>query len=176
MIDQIYYWDNFLTESEYPAVEQEFDKHKWTFSAGENKEQYPEVRTFWHKELIDSKLIESIFREKTEQLLKVKVETDRLYGNGQATGQSAFIHVDVPEDNEGEWGSIVYYLHRAWKPQYGGHLIFVDPKWETVTNSFFPKSNSAILFNSKMNHCALEPTVYCQDMRISIAYKFKVIK
>ena len=176
MINQIYYWDEYLSQHEYNSIENEFEKYNWVFTAGEDDEKYPKVRTFWYKELIESTLIENIFKQKVEQLLNVKIETSRLYGNGQSTGQSAWPHVDVSDDIDGDWGSVVYYLHKNWKPIYGGHLIFLNNTWDSVTNSFFPKTNSAVLFDSKLDHCALEPTVYCQDMRISIAYKFKVLK
>lgn len=177
MIDQIYQWDKFLTDEEYSAVWEQFEKYNWEHKGGE-KQHRPiiPIRTFWFKQLLDSTMIESLFKSKIESFLNTKIETSQLYGNGQAHSQSAWVHRDRSDD-EGSYGSLVYYLHKNWKPEFGGHLIFINEDEPTkVDVSLFPHSNSAVLFNSKLKHMALEPTVYCEDQRISIAYKFKVIE
>jgi len=176
-LDQIYYWDDFLTQNEYEMVWKEFDKFKWELQghAATNDEGFNTERMFWYKDLAGAGFIHQIFKIKTELFLNNKIITQRLYGNGQAHGQSAWIHKDVQDTiKTGNWGSIVYYLHKNWKPHYGGNLNIIDETETKVTNTFFPKTNSAILFNSRIKHCALEPSVYCRDQRISIAFKFKI--
>lgn len=177
MLDRIHYWDSFISDSDYPKLWDEIQKYNWDFKAGEhaNKSIRDPLRTFWYKELSQSEFIENLFKTKIEEYMGKKIETDRLYLNGQAHGQSAWAHYDIPPEVEGEYGSVVCYIHHGWRPVYGGHLIFMDDSETEVTNSFFPKFNSALLFNSKMKHCALEPTVYCTTQRLSIAYKFKVL-
>jgi SM-20-related protein len=109
-----------------------------------------------------------------ESFLNKRIETLRIYANGNTCGQSGITHSDVSRDTPGEYYSLVYYMHEDWKPEYGGHLIIMDMNGKILEN-IFPKSNSAVLFNSKMPHCPLQPTVHCHKMRISIAYKFRVI-
>jgi 2OG-Fe(II) oxygenase superfamily len=170
MIDKIYEFDNFLTEEEYNSVCGSFDSYFWKFT-GIGASQ--SGRRFWYKDLSNSYVIKEIFRKKVESFLQKEIQMTQLYGNGQAHGQSAWVHQDVEENAEGDWGSLVYYLHRDWYPHLGGHLIFIEGI--KVIKSIFPATNSAVLFNSKLNHCALEPTVYCTDQRVSIAYKFKIL-
>jgi len=168
---KIYEIENFLTENEFNIVEKQFEEYNWFLLGGElelRNKGIP-IRSFWYKELEGSE-IESLFKTKIESLLNVKIKTERFYGNGQSHGQCGFVH----EDNNEYGGSLVFYLHKNWLPYHGGHLVFCDGP--NVTKSIFPKTNSAVMFNSQMSHVALEPTTYCLDMRVSIAYKFKVIK
>jgi hypothetical protein len=167
---QIYEIDSFLTEEELNIVSDEFENTNWLLNGGElnlRKSENLPIRSFWYKDL-PSEYIRNIFKSKIENILNYEIEFIRVYGNGQTHSQTAWVHTD---DNDA-CGSLVYYLHRNWLPHLGGHLIFVDN--DRVIKSVFPHSNSAVIFNSKMEHCALEPTVYCLDMRVSIACKFKV--
>jgi hypothetical protein len=173
---KIYEVDSFLTEDELKQTIIEFEQGKWDLHAGElelrNTHRIP-IRTFWYKQLDHGGYIETILKKKIETILKCKIETIRIYGNGQTHSQTAWVHTDDSTNDGNTYGSLVYYLHKNWQPHLGGHLIFVEGN--EVVKSIFPKSNSAVIFNSIMNHCALEPTVYCLDMRTSIALKFKVI-
>ena len=176
-IDEIYYWDEYFTQEEYEYVWEDFDKFKWEFTGHSalDEEGYNHERIFWYKDLTGAGFIHQLFKIKTELFLNNKIITQRFYANGQAHGQTAWLHKDIQDTvSGGEWGSLIYYLHRDWKPLYGGNLNIVDDTKTKVTNTFFPKTNSAILFNSRSNHCALEPTVYCRHQRISIAFKFKI--
>jgi hypothetical protein len=169
--------DSFLSEDEFEFVWKHFETQNWEFKAGERGINYP-VRTFWYKELEHIPEIVSIFKAKIEGIMGVPVVTNRCYANGQAHSQTAFVHTD-PAEETGIWGSCVFYLHRNWLPHFGGHLIFVDnnnPHHPRVSKSIFPHTNSAVVFDSRQLHCALEPTVYCLEQRISIAYKFKVVE
>lgn len=173
---EIYEIDSLLTPDEYYNTYDEFQKYSWVFHAGETIPNTA-TRTFWQKPLKDGEYIANLFKLKIETILSAKIEIGRIYGNGQAHGQSAWVHTDDCKD-DAECGSLVYYLTPDWKPYYGGHLIFVDSVEDPVEvlKSVFPKTNSAVIFNSKMPHMALEPTVYCIQQRESIAVKFKVLK
>ena len=70
--------------------------------------------------------------------------------------------------------SIVYFLHKNWKPEYGGHLVFIDDNGNYI-DSIWPETNSAVFFNSNIKHCALEPTIHCKSQRVSVAYKCNVL-
>jgi Rps23 Pro-64 3,4-dihydroxylase Tpa1-like proline 4-hydroxylase len=172
MIDQIYYWDEFLTLEEYEKVATEFNDSVWEFK-GMSKDS-PESRMIWYKEMEGCAYTRSLFKQKIESFTGKKIITERLYANGQAHGQCGNIHKDVPDEQKtGHYGTIVYYIHPEWKPIYGGNLFFTNEEETAVTGTFFPKTNSALMFDSRMKHCALEPTVYCTEQRISLAMKFK---
>lgn len=174
-MNNIFQIEDLFSQEVFDNICDEFEKYPWAFTAKETHPTDVPLRTFWYKELKDSKYIEDTFKKVVEDKFNKKVETFRLYGNGQSHGQSAWVHHDAPQNaNDTDWWTIVYYLHKDWKPYYGGHLIFVDVQTDKVIHSVFPHTNSAILFNSKLWHCALEPTVYCTTQRLSIAYKFKL--
>ena len=176
---KIYEVDSLLTEDEIAKLSIEYNKYGWVFQGGEHDVVFDvPLRVFSHKPLAQNEYIVNLFKTKVESVLGCKVEAGRVYANGQAHGQSAWVHTDDSEDDEYEYGSMVYYIHKNWKPQFGGHLIFVDDEHDpkNVVKSIFPKSNSAVIFHSELPHMALEPKVYCTSNRESIAFKFKVLK
>jgi Rps23 Pro-64 3,4-dihydroxylase Tpa1-like proline 4-hydroxylase len=176
MIKGIEHWDSFFTKEEYDKVDQELLNYEWTFGASANNNLLTSnIRQFWYKDLMKSEYIKSLFKFRTEDFLKTEVESMRLYANGQSHGMAGYIHSDVPKEEPGICGSIVYFFQADWKPEYGGHLIFLSPEDDNrVISSIFPRSNSAVLFDSKWKHMAFDPSVYCTNQRISIAYKFRV--
>ena len=176
---KIYEVDSFLNEEEIIKVDKEYQRYGWELCGGEHSFVFDvPLRVFSHKPLAQNEYLMDLFKSKVENILKCEVIPGRLYGNAQAHSQSAWVHTDDSEDDGGEYGSMVYYIHKEWKPFYGGHLIFVDDEKNptNVIKSIFPKSNSAVIFHSELAHMALEPTVYCKGHRESIAFKFKVKK
>lgn len=177
MLEGISQWDSFFTKEEYDKVDKELLNYQWVFGASPNTNSLKDsnVRQFWYKELIESEYIKELFKYRVTDFLGVEVETLRLYANGQSHGMAGHLHEDVSSDEVGTYGTIVYFFQGNWKPEYGGHLIILSPEDPNrVMLSVFPRSNSAVLFNSKLSHMAFDPSVYCTNQRISIAYKFKV--
>lgn len=176
-MNQIYYWDDFLTIKEFDILHPAMEANNWVFDGISLSYEHNE-RIFWRKLLTNnSKNLENVFKKKIQDVLNKTphLSEDGFYANGQAHGQCGAIHKDVYTKEEGkEHYTLVYFYPQEWKAEYGGHLIFVDDKETTVTNSFFPKPNSAVMFSSYMNHCGLEPTTFCRGQRISIAFKFYV--
>lgn len=173
----IYQWDTFLTEEEIKIVDEEMQKGKWVHGAHEKI--FPEERKFWGMDLTFSSPLIRLMETKMENFLGKKIVGNLIYANAQAHGQSAWVHTDVSPDSVGNYSTLIYYVHKDWRPEYGGHLIFIDgntikDKTPRVIASVFPSSNSAVLIDSKSYHMALEPSVYCKEQRISIAFKFKV--
>jgi hypothetical protein len=172
MLDNIIAWKNYLTNGERDIIKKNFDDGKWELIGW--SQQTPETRLFWYKELINIPSIVTLFKNKTETFLNKQIEVNKLYANGQAHGQCGMFHTDVNCDNHKneKFFSLVYYLHDDWQPEYGGHLMI---KNDNNIESYWPESNSAILFKSDLWHCPLEPTIYCKKQRLSIAFKFKII-
>jgi hypothetical protein len=183
MNTNIQYWDSFLTPEE-ALILYKLDEYPWEFSGSSNgtaKSVGDYSRIFWYKDLSTFKDLEVLLKTKMETYLNKDIKSLNLYSNGQAHGQCGTLHADFfqPENitpNDGDHFSLVIYIHKNWLPIYGGHIIFTDVEQKNVIASIFPKSNSAVLFNSTVPHAALEPTVYCKEQRVSIAYKFKVLR
>lgn len=175
MLETIQKIDNFLSEDEFKTVETEVEKFQWKLTGGEYMPEHG-TRVFWYKDLAESQVIDKMLKDKVEKILDKKISTHRLYANGQSHGQCAWPHQDVTDDAGDGWGSLIFYIHKPWWPHYGGHLIFIDPNNGNpeVYESIFPKTNTAVLFDSRRWHLGIDPTVYCLSQRISIAYKFKI--
>lgn len=169
-MNQIFAWRNFLSHDEMKNTQLECENYYWKIAGW--SQFTPETRVFWFKDLLDSKYIVDILSSKVEESFNRKIQVNRLYANGQSHGQCGMFHRDVELDQEGDYYSLVYYSHKNWLPEYGGHLMI---KTENNIESYWPESNSAIMFNSKLEHCPLEPTVFCKTQRESIAFKFKML-
>lgn len=167
MINTIY---DFLTKKEMDFLNLECKKGNWTFDAISEEVMSPlsAKPVFWHKNIFLTKATD-LFYDKIKNGIKRNIIIDRLYVNGQARGQSGWWHVDAlpPALN---CFTIVYFL-QEWKPEFGGHLVIkTDP-----ISSILPEYNKAVLFNSTLEHMGMEPTIYCNSQRESIACKFRIV-
>jgi Rps23 Pro-64 3,4-dihydroxylase Tpa1-like proline 4-hydroxylase len=176
-INQIYKIDNFLTEEEIPAFDHFCDHYVWELEGFSHSAD----KIFWKKDLWESKwgkceIIEQTFKSKIETLFNIKMETERLYLNGQAHGQCGSIHSDLLEDSdpECEYMTAVYYVNKQWSPELGGFTVIIDNS--DNMHIVYPKPNSIVIFNSGFAHVGLEPTMHCKDQRVTLAHKFKVLK
>jgi hypothetical protein len=175
-INQIYKIDNFLSNDEIEGFQTITDKYKWEHDGFSHKQ----TRIFWIKELLKvtgvppAEPIETTFREKIEYLFNVKLQTERMYLNGQSHGQCGSFHTDVEVDADGEYMTLIYYANKTWDAEKGGFTIIVDNQQNM--HIVYPKPNSIVCFNSKFAHVGLEPTVHCVDLRVTMAQKFKVLK
>ena len=168
-LNDIYLWKNYFTENELNIIKNETALGSWELT-GYSDEIHS--RLFWFKDLINQKNLIDIFQSKLEKFLQKSITVSRIYANGQAHGQCGYFHQDQPDDIEGNFGSLVYYIHENYKPEWGGHLL-VKKQDEIV--SILPEFNSAVLFNSKWWHAPLEPTIHCKSQRESIAFKFQIL-
>jgi len=127
---------------------------------------------FWYQDLNDDKLITvNLFN-----LLKQKINDNndsfkllRVYANGQTHGQCGSWHTD--QDDSGHY-TLLYYLNLEWDMEWGGSTVFKNEQQGTYDNAFFIP-NSAILFDSTLEHVGLEPTSKFNGLRMTIAYKLK---
>lgn len=177
MLNQIYKVSSFLNESELDGFRKISSHFEWKF----DNTSHDNSRVFWRKDLWagflgQSKEIELGFRKKVESLLNVELETIELYLNGQSHGQCGSFHTDLKEgdDLSAEYITLVYYANETWSPELGGFTVIKDD--DGGIHIVYPEPNTAVIFNSKLSHIGLEPTIHCRDMRITLAHKFKVIK
>jgi hypothetical protein len=158
---------NFFNEKEMENYSTSYAKARWEFSGISNGGDYTRP-CFWVKNLIHTEATD-LFTNKIKNGINRNVVVDRLYVNGQSHGQSGWWHTDV--NSPGLNCFTIVYFAREWLPEYGGHLLI---KSDTVI-SILPEFNKAVLFDSKLLHMGMEPTIYCNTQRESIACKFRVI-
>lgn len=99
------------------------------------------------------------------RLLGTGYRLDTVYANGQVHGLCGSLHCDDYADNA---YTFLFYMNRKWEPHWGGGTVFsVDDRQETA--NFIP--NTGLLFKGNLPHVGLEPTRYCKDLRVTIAFK-----
>lgn len=165
-MNEIVAWKNYLTDEEQKILITEYEAGHWQLSGHSLLDS--QTRFFWFMNLIHSDKIIKIFKPKLENFLEKEINITRAYANGQSHGQCGQFHQDIPGCDL----SFVYYFHKNWLPEYGGHLLI---KTENNLESYWPESNSGIMFDSRLWHCALEPTTFCNTQRLSLALKFKIL-
>lgn len=176
-INQIYKIENFLDETEMNGFDHFSSHYVWELEGYSHTTD----KLFWKKDLWESKWgkcepIENTFRQKIQSILNIKVETLRMYLNGQAHGQCGSIHSDLlgDEDLNHQYITAVYYANKEWKPEYGGFTVIIDKNEQM--HAVYPKPNSIVIFDSSLAHVGLEPTMHCKDQRVSLAHKMKILK
>ena len=173
--NEIYKLNNVLTEKEYEGLMYYDSNYIWNFGAQSISDN---DRKFWIKDLWESDLgkcepIEYTFRTIIENSLGVSLETQRLYFNGQSHGQCGNMHPDTWGDDGNDYITMVYYANKEWKPEWGGFTVIQK---DSDMHVIYPLPNSAVIFNSRLMHIGLEPTIHCTGMRITLAQKFKILK
>ena len=173
----IYKIEQVLSINETELLEYYSEKFPWKF--GSRTDDSDSTRLFWTKDLWETEKcveLEQIFRNKIQSIFNIEIETCRLYLNGQAHGQCGVLHNDLfgGESDDYNYITVVYYMNRKWSPDKGGFTVIIDG--EENTHIIYPNPNSAVIFNSRFSHVGLEPTIHCKEQRITLAYKFKVLK
>lgn len=91
-----------------------------------------------------------------------------VYANGQTFGQDTIIH----RDNKTHPGlTVIIFCNEHWPTSWGGELVFYDDKKENVIKSVLPKSRRVVIFDGRIPHAARSPSVKCDQVRMTLAFK-----
>jgi hypothetical protein len=91
----------------------------------------------------------------------------RCYANAHTYGVEGYPHVDSIRlaDN-----TLVVYLNRTWKREWGGETMFYDKY--TITHAELPSFNKAVCFPGHVTHQAKGVSRICPAARITLMFKF----
>ena len=53
----------------------------------------------------------------------------------------------------------------------GGELVFYDDAKENVVKAVLPKSRRAVIFDGRIPHAARSPSIKCDQVRMTLAFK-----
>jgi Rps23 Pro-64 3,4-dihydroxylase Tpa1-like proline 4-hydroxylase len=168
----MYYYDDVLTKDQYEYVlNKTLNGNQWNFMGFSNTTaEYK----FWYMELSEDKFFTETFLSIVENITNKKFELNRVYANGQTYGLPGNIHQDVRTDYTPElYYTFLYYVNPTWDISWGGSTQIIHTSGQVDT--IMPVRNTAIMFNSKLNHLGLEPTRYCPELRVTVAFKLKEI-
>ncbi|WP_433886334.1 2OG-Fe(II) oxygenase [Pseudomonas vranovensis] len=92
-----------------------------------------------------------------------------VYANGQTFGQDSPIHRDNKASEKGL--TVVMFCNEHWATSWGGELVFYDHQKENVIKAVLPKPGRIVIFNGHVPHSARSPSVNCDRLRMTLAFK-----
>lgn len=166
-IDTIY---DYLPEEQWiEAVKKTLLAPNWQFNGYSNNQTGTK---FWYQDLSqDTFFTQTLFNKICKDTAQ-SWSLNRVYANGQTHGLSGELHQDVNNAQPGTFYTLLYYVNPEWMPQWGGTTVFSDPRTGQII-SHYPTPNSAVFFDSTIWHAGLEPTRYCTELRVTIAFKLQ---
>lgn len=91
-----------------------------------------------------------------------------VYANGQTFGQDTIIH----RDNKTHPGlTVIVFCNEHWPTSWGGELVFYDDTKENIIKAVLPKSRRIVIFDGRIPHAARSPSVKCDQVRMTLAFK-----
>lgn len=180
----IYVVDDFLTEAEEREINAQLKGSVWRYN-WPNYEALPFIRPCWHVFIAgkgrpqgQSSLDElngnqpwcflSGVWERFQRLHTFKTTLLGVYANGQTFGQDSIIH----RDNKVNPGlTVVVFCNEYWPTSWGGELVFYDDAKENIIRAVLPKSRRAVIFDGRIPHAARSPSVKCDQVRMTLAFK-----
>lgn len=72
--------------------------------------------------------------------------------------------------------TILYYANLEWRPEWGGHTLFTDDLRDEFEGIVSYKPNRVVVFDGKVPHMILTPSVICPTFRLSLAFQYERIK
>lgn len=96
----------------------------------------------------------------------------RCYANAMAYGMDGSVHTDSTEPNN---YTAVYYPHERWSPNWGGETMFYNSDETRILGCFYPRPNSAVLFDGRIPHRANGVTRSYAGVRITLMFKTEKI-
>jgi Rps23 Pro-64 3,4-dihydroxylase Tpa1-like proline 4-hydroxylase len=159
--------NNFLDSKDALTVNSKLlEGDRWSFSGRSNENSEP---SFWYYEMFDLEILKNIFIAKIkENNIKIN-NVNAFYANGQSHGQCGNFH----QDSKSQYDfTLIYYANNVWNSNWGGATIFKNNK--NLITTIYPEFNKAVIFQSTIMHCGLEPTSLFNGLRMTVALKFSV--
>lgn len=171
MIESLQRFGAVYTQDEHQTViAKTLKADRWQFAGYSNT---PDSTKFWFLDLGDDPFFTELSLQRIQDLSGLQFSLDRVYANGQTHGLSGDLHQDVIGGDD-SYRTFLYYPGPVWQPEWGGATIFYDKTLGTIFSNY-PQPNTGILFNSNIFHQGQEPTRQCKELRVTVAWKLKVV-
>ncbi|WP_322367158.1 2OG-Fe(II) oxygenase [Pseudomonas sp. Teo4] len=182
--DDIKTIDDAITEKEKTKIIQAFSNASWRLDWPVSST--PFARPCWHFFIAGSKrsTLESCEDELTNnetwgflihiwrRIRSTHLQNSTLlgvYANGQTFGQDSPIHRDNLAHESGN--TIVLFCNDFWATSWGGELTFCNNSKDDLIAAVLPKPGRITIFKGQIPHRARCPSVDCDRLRITIAFK-----
>jgi predicted 2-oxoglutarate/Fe(II)-dependent dioxygenase YbiX len=160
---------NFLTVTEFDRAWSIINNSRtW----GQNGTSVEGTRKFGFLNLNQESYFSEYLTGKIRQATDMNLRLDRVYANGQVFGQDGSFHQDseLPDT----FTFLIYMNKIEDLDKWGGETQFKFYDDQLIT--FQPETNSALLFDSTLWHRGLGPSRHVDEMRVTVAWKFTLIK
>ncbi|MGO2485779.1 MAG: 2OG-Fe(II) oxygenase [Pseudomonas taetrolens] len=176
--------DDFLNKDEEREINRHLKGEVWRYN-WPNYEALPFVRPCWHvfiagkgrpqgqsslEELRGNeawRFLSGVW-ERFLLLHNFKITLLGVYANGQTFGQDTIIH----RDNKVHPGlTLIVFCNEYWPTSWGGELVFYDDTKENIIKAVLPKSRRVVVFDGRIPHAARSPSVKCDQVRMTLAFK-----
>ena len=95
----------------------------------------------------------------------------RCYANAHCALNPGEIHIDSQSDRA---LTLVIFVCDDWKAEWGGELIVYERDKSEIMKAIMPKRGRAVLFPGLYPHIAHAPPQWCQELRVTLMYKFEL--
>lgn len=179
-MNNIHVFDDFLTTEELDKCEKVLKCPAWTFGQMSNSSHFS--TPFWIMMLSDDTFFNTQLLSKIQNKTGKMFTLIRVYANGQTFGQDGTFHTDSLLDDD---YTFCIYINKQITHKtvdnIGGEIVFKLPNSNTGSDSPFsrvmiePIYNRVILFPSNFFHKGLAFNRYSKELRVSIAWKLKLL-
>jgi hypothetical protein len=161
-------YENFLNVDELTIALNIIENVNWKYT---NKTRTDTPR-FWIADLYNEPFFKDFIFNKIQEKIGKMFELKRVYANGQTFAQDGSYHTDHLD--EGVYTFILYLsdINRNNVDIVNGYTQFkIDNKVINVE----PYLNRGVFFKANIVHRGLAPSRYTDFLRVSVAFKLKVL-
>jgi hypothetical protein len=168
-----HYFINVLSDEQYQYVlNKTLYGNEWKLSgySNANTSEYK----FWYMDLNEDNFFTNEFMEIIQFHTHKRFELLNVYANGQTYGLPGNLHKDYMEPYTPElYKTFIYYVNPVWEASWNGTTVILND--DNTADTIFPSKNAGLMFNSNLSHVGNEPSRYCPEMRVTVAFKLKEI-
>jgi hypothetical protein len=117
-----------------------------------------------------SEIINKKYSRVISELDWSKVALKEQYVNYATSNTVDFLHTDVPDNNPGSY-TLLHYANHTWNVNWHGETMFYSDNQDEVIYSVTIKPGSIVLFDSRLQHSAIAPSIVAEHPRYTIASK-----
>ena len=99
-----------------------------------------------------------------------KVAITGQYINYSTSNTVDSIHADISEDHSNHY-TLLHYANHTWDVNWHGETLFYSDNCQDVIYSQIIKPGTIVLFDSRIQHCAVPCTIAAEHPRFTIATK-----
>lgn len=183
--DQISVLDGFFPEPLNQRVQAFFKDVEWKYGTKSVQTMTRDSLPHWSKYFfqaqdnqgvcIDQVQMSADIIQEMLEILKPHLPPNtcllRCYANGQTYGTDSKLHSD---DSRPNTFTVMFYPMKEWRSDWAGETVFWNRQTQELDTSIHPKSNRLVVFPAPYWHGARPVSRYCEDLRITLMWKFLV--